>query len=352
MDWKKLVISPETTILQALQLIDTQGSRFIIVADENLRLVGVVTDGNIRRGLLHGFTLQDSVSLVMNATPCTVLPSVPRSAAFVLMETQDFSHLPIINDQGILVGLWVRKELQHASFPNPVVLMAGGLGTRLGELTRDCPKPMLRVGGKPLLEILLRSFVEDGFRNFFISVNHMAEKIEQYFGDGHRFGANISYIKESKRLGTAGALSLLPERPSHPLIIMNGDILTRLHGSTLLEEHETHKAIATMVVRQYEMHVPYGVVDFDQTKTISSLREKPAITFPISAGINVLSPEALSYIPTDQFFDMPDLYRTLLEHGHHPRVYETNEYWIDIGRQGDYTQANEDFDQYFSQSDA
>lgn len=348
MDWKSHILPPHASVLDALRALDYRSSQFAVIADEDMRLLGVVTDGNIRRGLLNNVALHDSVSTLMNTSPVAVSPDTPRSVAFVLMETKEFTHLPIVNEQRQLVGIWIRKELQRTHLPNAVVLMAGGLGTRLGELTRTCPKPMLHVGGKPLLEILIRNFVESGLTNFFLAVNYMAEIIEKHFGDGSAFGASITYLKEKKPLGTAGALSLLPERPRHPVLVMNGDILTQVHGDMILERHESRRSIATMVIRQHEMHVPYGIVDFREDGLIGDVREKPALRFPVSAGINVLSPEALDHIPSDQFFDMPDLYRTLLERGLQPHAYEINNYWIDIGRIADYTQANEEFDQFFT----
>ena len=349
MDWKSHVLPPQASVLDALRALDFRSSQFAVIADEDMRLLGVVTDGNIRRGLLNNIALHDPVSKVMNASPVVVSADTPRSVAFMLMETREFTHLPMVNEHGKIVGIWIRKDLQHSHIPNAVVLMAGGLGTRLGELTKTCPKPMLNVGGKPLLEILIRNFVESGFSNFYLAVNYMADIIEKHFGDGSAFGASIQYIKERKRLGTAGALSLLPEQPRHSILVMNGDILTRIHGDMILEHHESKRSVATMVVKQHEIQVPYGVVDFNEEGIIGSLREKPTMRFPVSAGINILSPEALDHIPADQFFDMPDLYRVLLERGFQPHVYETNDYWIDIGRMADYTQANEEFEQYFTE---
>ncbi|MNS93300.1 D-glycero-alpha-D-manno-heptose 1-phosphate guanylyltransferase [compost metagenome] len=224
--------------------------------------------------------------------------------------------------------------------------MAGGLGTRLGELTKSTPKPMLKVGDKPLLETIVRNFLDQGFKNFYFAVNYMAEVIEDHFGDGEKFGAQIRYLRENKRLGTAGALSLIPEMPTEPLIVANGDLLADIDYSHMLDMHVDTEAVATMGVSEYEFQIPYGVVH-EQGGDISHIEEKPAHKSLISAGIYVLSPAALELVPKDQFFDMPTLFEQMIDHKMRSRVYQVHGYWLDIGRLPDYQKANSDISRVF-----
>ncbi len=336
--------------MRALAVLDL-GHQFAMVADAGGKLLGVVTDGNVRRGLLNGKGLDAPVAEIMNSQPFVVGEDATAQGVLALMQEHDFSHIPVVDASGRLVWVWARKELSASTLlQNPVVLMAGGLGTRLGELTRDCPKPMLPVGGRPILEIVLQNLRDSGFYNFFIAVNYQAEKIKNYFADGSKLGVKINYLHEDKRMGTAGALSLLPARPSLPALVMNGDILTRLNPRLLLQHHNNARAIATMVVIDHKVQVPYGVVDSLPDGELSAIREKPTVNFPVSAGINVLSPEAFAYIPADTFFDMPDLFRALLNAGKAPQVYHSDDYWLDIGRADDYAKAGTDFTDVFAEN--
>jgi len=347
-DWEKLLLKPDDTIQQALRVIDAASSQLALVADTPGRLLGIVTDGNIRRGLLAGRTLADPVSAVMNTAPTTVRPDMGAHAALALMWEHEFTHLPVVDENGLLLNCWSRKSLlTETVLDTPVALMAGGLGSRLGQLTENCPKPMLKVGGKPLLEIILQSFLDHGFRNFFIAVNHHAVIIEEYFGDGAGFGVSIRYLREKKRLGTAGALSMLPKGLSRPVIVMNGDILTRFNPRLLLETHNINNAAATMVVRRHEMQAPYGVVRSSPEGRLLDIEEKPVLPFCIHAGINVLSSEALSLVPKNSFFDIPDLFKEILARNMPAQVYEINEYWLDIGRMADFEQAANDYQKYW-----
>jgi NDP-sugar pyrophosphorylase family protein len=225
--------------------------------------------------------------------------------------------------------------------------MAGGLGTRLGELTRDCPKPLLRVGNKPVLETILENCIEYAFKRFYISVNYKADMLKDYFGDGSRWGVDIRYIEEKKRLGTAGALGLLPEDPTVPLLVMNADVLTKINFKHLLEFHEEHRSVATMCVREYEFQVPYGVVKIDNHRLLDIL-EKPVHQFFVNAGIYVLNPEAVSMVPKNTYFDMPALFEKLLQDQAETAAFPVREYWLDIGRKDDLERANGDYAEVFS----
>jgi NDP-sugar pyrophosphorylase family protein len=229
---------------------------------------------------------------------------------------------------------------------NWVVLMAGGLGSRLGELTRSCPKPLLRVGPQPILEIILERFIEHGFRQFFISINYKKEMIRDYFGDGSRWGVVIDYLEEYDRMGTAGSLALLPDRPAAPLLVMNGDLLTRVDFARALEFHYERDVQATMCVRKFSQTVPYGVVEVDQHHLLRIV-EKPVEEYLVNAGIYVLDPDVLSLIPGGEYMDMTDLFRRVLQAGHTTAAFPFDDYWLDIGRMPDFQQACQDYPTVF-----
>jgi len=228
-----------------------------------------------------------------------------------------------------------------------VVLMAGGLGTRLRPLTEEVPKPMLPVGDKPLLELIIQNFVNQGFRKFDISVNYRREVIQNYFGDGQRFNCEIGYVVEEKRMGTAGALSLLPERPSEPFLVMNADLLTSASFTTMVEHHKAHRALATVGAREYSIEVPFGVISCDGEELLQIV-EKPVHRHLVNAGIYVLSPEALDYLDPSVPTDMPDLFKRLMSDGQRASVFPLREYWLDIGAFSDLERAREEISEIFS----
>jgi NDP-sugar pyrophosphorylase family protein len=259
------------------------------------------------------------------------------------MRRKVIHHLPLVGGDGRVVGLATLDELVGAARrPNWVVLMAGGLGTRLHPLTRECPKVLLPVGGKPILETILESFAEQGFERIFLSVNYKAEMIRDHFGTGERWGVRIDYLLEDRRLGTAGGLRLLPDRPTAPIVVMNGDLLTRISFDSLLRFHETQGAAATMAVRDYELRVPYGVVQLDEAR-IESIEEKPSRTVFVNAGIYILNPEALEQLPVDSVCDMPELFNRVIAAGRTTAAYPVREYWIDIGRLEEFERANREW---------
>ena len=224
--------------------------------------------------------------------------------------------------------------------------MVGGLGTRLRPLTQDTPKPMLKVGNKPILQTIVERFAEYGFVNITMCVNFNASIIRDYFSDGKEFGVNIDYVLEEKRMGTAGALSLLKERPSEPFFVMNGDLLTNVNFEHIFNYHILNKATATMCVREYDYEVPYGVVKMNDNKIIE-IAEKPVQKFFVSAGIYMLSPEILDLIPKNEFYDMPALFEKLIKLSKNVISFPIREYWLDIGRMEEYQRANEEYKEVF-----
>jgi len=340
-DWKNVIVSPETPLADAIAKIDACGLQVALVLGPDGHLLGILTDGNVRRAILAGKSLQVPVSEVMNPHPAGVPPSTGRSEILALMRHLMIQHVPLINDSGQVVGLSTLREIAGmAEHPNWVVLMAGGLGRRLRPLTEKCPKPLLEVGGKPILESILESFSRQGFKRFFISLNYRAELIREHFGSGESWGVQLEYLHESVPLGTAGALSLLPERPAAPIIVMNGDLLTSINFDSLLHFHAAHDAVATMAVHEYDFQVPYGVVRTDGVR-IEGIEEKPVQKFFVNAGIYALSPEVLAHVPTDTFFNMPTLFERLISAGRTTAAYPLRESWIDIGGPEEYERANQ-----------
>jgi dTDP-glucose pyrophosphorylase len=342
-NWKNTLVPPSAAIRQVIKTIDDSSAQIAMVVDAAGMLLGTVTDGDIRRGILRGVSLDDPVERVMNTAPSVAHMDQGRDDLLLSMRQRQLHRLPVVDEVGRVVGLEFLEELiQPTRQDNWVVLMAGGLGSRLRPLTDECPKPMLKVGNKPLLETIVESFVDSGFHRFYLSVNYMADMIRDHFGDGSRWGVEIRYLEEDRRLGTAGALSLLPERPSAPIIVMNGDVLTKVNFRQLLDFHGDHKAMATMCVREYDFQVPYGVVRIDGHRVLT-IDEKPVQRFFVNAGIYVLAPDALEAIPRGEFFDMPTLFEKLIGQGGEAAVFPVREYWLDIGHLADYERANGEF---------
>jgi NDP-sugar pyrophosphorylase family protein len=248
--------------------------------------------------------------------------------------------IPIIDDEQKVVDLFViDDELSKKQHENSVVLMVGGLGTRLRPLTENIPKPMLRVGGCPILETIIKGFVDSGFTNITMCLGYKSNVIQDYFQEGSGFGANIDYIVEEKRMGTAGALTLLTNKLEQPFFVMNGDLLTNVNFEKMLDFHEAHNSKATMCVREYDIEVPYGVVNVDN-ENIISIEEKPIHSFFVNAGIYILEPGCVDLIPANEFYDMPSLFEKLIEAKEKTISFPLKEYWLDIGRMADYEKAN------------
>ena len=346
-DWKKVAVHESVTIREAIQVIDKSSLQIALVIDGNDRLIGTITDGDIRRGLIRGVDLDSPVQSIYNPSPITASEYDDIDTIHRLMKQNYFKHLPILDKDGKVVRLELLKNLlSEPKRKNAVVLMAGGLGERLRPMTYTCPKPLFRIGGKPILEIILETFIKYDFKRFYISVNYMAEMIESYFGDGGRWNVRIDYLRENRKLGTAGSLSLLPEKPDDTLIVMNGDLLTKVNFDNLLDFHHTNKARATMCVREYIFKVPYGVVSMEEHRLLG-LDEKPAQRFFVNAGIYLMEPDLLSFIPKDTVYNMTDLFQKICEKKLDVVTFPIREYWIDIGQQKDLEQAHGDFSDIF-----
>lgn len=342
-EWKNALVDAESLVLDTLNVIDRASNRAAFVVDKDQRLVGMVTDGDIRRGLLKNISLQDPVTKVMNSNPLTCSINDSKQAILRLMDAKDILHMPIVSDGDRLVKVLSKQDLEDRPyFESPVFLMAGGRGTRLQPLTDHCPKPLLKVGKKPILETILEGFIESGFRKFFISTHYRSDMVRQHFGDGSQWQVSIDYTEESEPLGTGGALGLLPsDLPDHPLIMMNGDILTNVNFPALLDYHIEAGADATVCVRQQQYQIPYGVIQSNDFK-IQHIDEKPINRFYINAGIYVINPSIVKQVKQGEYLDMPNLLNQQIHSGANVMMYPLDEYWLDVGRMNDFHQAQQD----------
>lgn len=347
--WKEIVITENQTLLETMNVIEKASLQFAIVIDGDDHLLGTVTDGDIRRGILRGEGLEVPISAIMNANPISAKRGQKASEYKKLMKEKKLKQLPIINEANQLIDILFIDKFEAPQNKNQVVLMLGGLGSRLRPLTNDIPKPMLKVGNKPIVETIVDGFKQYGYTNFIFSVNYKKEVIQNHFQAGEAFGVTIEYVEEEKRMGTAGALSLLENRPAQPFFVMNGDLLTQVNFNQLMQFHIEHQAVATMCVREYEFQVPYGVIETAGTD-LMSIKEKPVHRSFVNAGIYVLSPEVFDYIPVDTFYDMPTLFEKLIEHGKKTSVFPIHEYWLDIGQVDDFKRANQQFKEFANEA--
>ena len=344
-NWRDALVSSSTSLRQTIEAITEGSLQIALVVDSENKLLGTVTDGDIRKAILAGKDLNITAGEAMRSQPITSASKTPRAAILKLMREKRIHQMPLLDDQGRVVDvLTVDDMIGAAHKPNAVVIMAGGLGTRLHPLTEETPKPMLKVGGKPILETIIQSFIDQGFTNFFVSVNYKANINSEYFGDGSHLGAKINYLHEKSRLGTAGGLSLLPRDIHAPIIVMNGDLLTRISVDALLDFHERESAVATMVVREDQYQVPYGVVEVDGTQIVG-VEEKPIQRHLVNAGIYVISQDGLNNIPGDTFYDMPTHFAKLAANGHRTAAFPLHEYWVDIGRLDELERAQREWPQ-------
>ncbi|MEZ7206958.1 nucleotidyltransferase family protein [Pseudoalteromonas sp. DY56-GL79] len=333
-----LKISDGMTFNEAIELLDGNGNGVLPVVDDKGEVYGIITDGDIRKAIIKNSLNLESV---INRSPKLLNVNSTHSERVQFLKSIKRRHVPLVDNDNKFIRIFTLDEVEFNTQSNWVVIMAGGLGSRLGELTKDTPKPMLKVKGKPILEKIIENFKEQGFINFYLAVNYKKEVIKEYFksGDGH--GVNIRYLEENCRLGTAGALSLIEEQMEEPLIVINGDVLSAIDYKDMLQFHIKNQSVATMCVKEYEHVVPYGVIETDDAR-ITGLSEKPRIAFNINSGIYVISPQILGYIPQSSFYDMPTLFSDLVREEQVTTAYKSMGYWIDLGRPDDLVQANEE----------
>lgn len=342
-DFKPYTLGIEASIRETIQRIDETKGQACLITNEKHKLLGIVTDGDIRRFIIRGGDINEPVTHVMNEKPLVVKESTPRDEVLEFVRSRKYRNFPVVNKEGYLVGLVTLDSILGVDKKNnSVILMAGGVGSRLKPLTDNCPKPLLKVGGQPILETIIRRLTDHGLSKIFLSVNYKKQMIKDYFGDGKKFGVSVGYLEEDTPLGTAGALSLIENQFELPIIVMNGDVLTNVNFDHLLAFHEENEAAATMCVREFEYQVPYGVVNVKGHEIIDIV-EKPIEKCLVNAGIYVLSPKVLQMIPKDEFFDMPSLFDLVREKKMKTTAFPIREYWTDIGQHEDFTKAEGDF---------
>lgn len=333
------VIADNASIRDAMQAIDTNGREMVLVRDKSERVIGLISDGDIRRGLLRGQTLDMSAATVMTRDFYMVSPSADRASILDVMRARSFQHVPVVDGDGKLVAVHFLRDLIGATpKPNVAVLMAGGRGTRLGPVTQDVPKPMLEVAGRPMLERLVLHLVGHGIQTIYIAVNFKAEIIEKHFGNGSGFGCRIEYLRETMPLGTGGPLSLLPQRPKHPFLVLNGDLISRANVTALLEVHEHQNNIATIGVGPYQIQIPFGTVR-EEGGRLLSLVEKPNIDVLVNRGIYALDPAVLDFLPGQKEFPITDLFEVLLAAKKPVGVFNFDDAWVDVGHIDDLRRA-------------
>ena len=342
--WQRCLIDVTEKCRKAVEVVDATAARIALVVEDGC-LVGVVTDFDIRKALLCGIPLEQPVREMMNCHPTVMQEESTESDILHTMKRENRKQIPIVDAKGRVKDLRLFKDMIAESGPRfslPVLLMAGGLGMRLRPLTDNCPKPLLKVGEKPILEIILENFIEAGAREFYISVNYKAEMIRDYFGNGQNYGVSITYIEETTRLGTAGALGLLPKTIDSPILVMNGDLLTKVDFHQLASFHRIQRADATMCVRESCYQIPYGVVK-SKDFIMEDIQEKPMRMDFVNAGIYVLSPEVVKHVKENEHLDMTDLFLQLLKEKKRALVFPIREYWLDVGRMEDFNRAKEEF---------
>ena len=338
--WRQAILPANSTIGQAIRNLNEVTIKIVLVASEAGVLEGTVSDGDIRRGLLKGLDLNSSVDSVIHRTPLVVPLDMGRAMVMQLMVANKIQQIPVVDEQHHVVGLHLWDEITTPpTRSNLMVIMAGGMGTRLRPHTENCPKPLLAVAGKPMLEHIIDRAKLEGFNHFVIAIHYLGHMIESHFGNGQSLDVQIDYLREQTPLGTAGALGLLNPTPSSPFVVTNGDVITDIRYGELLDFHIRHDAAATMAVRVHEWQHPFGVV---QTKGVEivGFEEKPIARSHINAGIYVFDPEVLSVLKTDAHCDMPALFESLQAKARRTVAYPMHEPWLDVGRPSDLLLAN------------
>jgi len=334
-DWRGTLLYSDSTIQKAINQLIQAGMRIVLVVDKSGRILGTVADGDIRRAILRGCDLKTPLRDILNRNPLVVNEGYPRDAVVQLMLANEIQQIPIVDRKKRVVGLHLwNKVSQPPPKENYFVIMVGGEGKRLHPLTKNRPKPLVEVGGKPILEHIILKAKDEGFSRFVLTTRHLGNMIENYCGDGKKWGVSIAYIKEKKPLGTAGALQLISPKPDTSIVVTNGDVLADFKYADLLEFHSRHQATATMAIRIHEWRNPYGVVETKGLE-LTGFQEKPLVKTHINAGVYALTPFALRLLAKRKRIDMPELFCRIRERGFSTLAYPLHEPWIDIGKPED-----------------
>lgn len=337
--WRQAILPISASVEEVVTNLTKVSIKIVLVVNEAGELQGTISDGDIRRGLLRGLNLKSPIESIIHHNPLVVTEEIGREDVRKLMVANKIQQIPVVDEEHHIVGLHLWDEIATPVIrPNLMVIMAGGMGTRLRPHTENCPKPMLTVSGKPMLEHIIERAKQEGFSHFVLAINYLGHLIENYFGDGNRLHVRIDYLREQSPLGTAGALGLLNPRPTLPFAVTNGDVITDIHYGELLDFHTCHNAAATMAVRVHEWQHPFGVVQTNGIDIIG-FEEKPVHRSHINAGVYVLEPEALGFLEKDVRCDMPTLFERLQAKEKRTAAYPIHEPWLDVGRQEDLNRA-------------
>lgn len=340
--WHNAILPSNATIAQSIRNLNEVSLKIVLVVNEHGVLEGTISDGDIRRGLLKGLNLESSINTIIHRNAFVVPPELGRDLVMQLMVANKIQQIPVVDQNHHVIGLHTWDEITSPnSRSNLMVIMAGGMGTRLRPHTNNCPKPLLEVAGKPMLEHIIDRAKLEGFSHFVISICYLGEMIEEYFGDGKRLGVQIGYLRESSPLGTAGALSMLSPIPTSPFVVANGDVITDISYGGLLDFHIRHGATATMAVRSHEWQHPFGVVNTEGVEIVG-FEEKPIVRSHINAGVYAIDPIALNVLEENAHCDMPTLFERLQAIARRTVAYPMHEPWLDVGRPDDLKRANLD----------
>lgn len=339
-DWKKIILRPNDTMVSAIKNLNKESFRIVLVADKNNKLLGTITDGDIRRALMNNMSMESKLVNFMFKKPTTLKFPYNREKALTIMKKNSLLHLPILDSTGKIKKLEILQNLlEERKKSNPVLIMAGGLGKRLMPITKNVPKPLLLIENKPILEIIIDQLSKNLFKNIFISTFYKSEMIENHFGNGKDRNLNIKYLKEKKQLGTAGSLSLIPNKfREHPILVMNSDLLTKLDYDELMSFHKKKKNIITLCIRKKFFSIPYGVVKSNKNRVID-ISEKPSQEYFINAGIYVIDPSVLKEVGKNKYLDMTDLIKKCIKKKLKVTAFPIHEYWLDIGLKEDFDSA-------------
>ena len=343
---ENIKISTNVSIKKALEVISNGGIKIAIVVDKKGKLLGTLTDGDIRRGFLKGFDINSSIKSIFFKNPIIAKLTDDKEKLLKIAISKQIYQIPVVDNNGKAISIHILEELfKFKNRSNKIVIMAGGKGMRLRPLTENIPKPMLKVGNKPILQTIVEKFKESGFDDLIMCVNYKSKIIRDYFGDGKKYGVKIEYINEKKQMGTAGALSLIKKRLKEPFFVVNGDLLTNLDFEKMLDFHNEHKSKATMCISEYNIESPYGEVKL-KNENIISIEEKPTHKIFVNAGIYILDPKCIDLIPK-KFYDMPSLFKKLISQKNKTISFPLGEYWLDIGRLNDFKKANFEYNSIF-----
>jgi len=342
-EWKETSLLLNSDIGQAVRILNEIGLKLVLVIDEKDSLIGTISDGDIRRGMMRGLTFSSAIESIVNREPLVVPPDLDKNIVIQLMIVNRIQQVPIVDEKGRVVGLHIWEYINSTpERRNMMIIMAGGIGSRLLPYTKDLPKPMLLIGGKPILEHIILNAKAEGFFKFVITIHYLGHIIEQYFGNGEKLGVKIDYIREEYPHGTAGAIKYINPKPSNAFVVTNGDVLTNINYGRLLDFHVNSNAEATMAIRSYEWKNPFGVVETDGLR-ITNYQEKPTSLCYINAGVYVLQPSVIELVNKFEHIDMPNIFKQFLINNEKVIAFPIHENWEDIGRPIDLEKANFDF---------